>query len=303
MYDVDQEESMVLPHFIQVNTPEEILAGRTQFPDEDLILSRIPLTTLQHRGRIVDTAILDWDFTCTRDEAQWQAVQRAYLNGSLAQDEDDDRAFYYGGQPVYPASPHFQNDWWFEDEGTHDPSSIQAAYATRTIMRWAMAGVTREDLQRVGAQQILREGFKNIAENIENLLIVSLGIEELIQASLAHHGIHAKIAANRLFYHEDGGIRSHHPRVISGDVKGMVARRFLERFNIPVDHVLCVGDSIGDIEMMPEGALNILLLPRTGVDKQIGKWRDGHLPELWQKVRAVVVSDTFFPIYELIRRS
>lgn len=293
---------MALPRFIEVQTPEEILAGRAQFPDEDLIFTRVPRQTLQHRGRIIDTAILDWDFTCTHVESQWQAVQRACLTGVLAQDEDDDRAYYYGGKPVFPDSPHTQNDWWFSDDGTHDASSVQSAYATRTIMRWSMAGVTREDLLRIGAQQVLREGFSDVAEAVERMLIISLGIEELIQASLAHHGIHAQVAADRLIYYEDGRIRTHHPRVISGVVKGMVARRFLEVSSIPTEHVLCVGDSIGDIEMMPEGALNILLIPRSGVDRQISKWRDGHLPELWHKVRAVVISDTFWPIWELIRR-
>ncbi len=288
---------------IQVTRPEEILAMREQFAGEDVVFSRIPARTILERGRMVDTAIFDFDFTLTRVRSQWHQVQIAHLAGELADHEDRDRDFYYGGKPTWGnESPYPKNDAWLTDAECRDTSSEQAAYGTRTIMRWVAAGITREQLRSVGAHIELRDGARELFEVVENRIVVSFGIEELIEACLDTNGLTAMVVANRLFYDEEGRIRSHHPYVVVNATKKLIARRLLERTNTPPEHVLCIGDSIGDIEMAPPFGLNVLLLPRDGVVGQIGKWRDGQLPQLWEKVRAVVVSDSLRPVLEIVRR-
>lgn len=295
--------SLGLPRVVEVHTPEEILRARDQYPEEDLICSRIPRHTLLQRGKMVDTGIFDFDFTLTGTRSQWHEVQIACLRGTAAEDEDRDRDFYYGGKPTWGGeSPYPQNDAWLKDAGCRDLSSEQAAYGTRTIMRWAMAGVTRSKLRKVGAKIALREGVADVFNEIERRVIISFGIEELIEACLEANKLSATVVANRLFYDQRGRVRSHHPHVVVNATKQLIARQLLAQARTPAEHVLCIGDSVGDIEMAPPFGLNILLLPRDTVSAQIGKWRDGQLPQLWDKVRCVVISDTFYPVWELVRR-
>ncbi|NBS41644.1 hypothetical protein EBS80_03205, partial [bacterium] len=199
-------------------------------------------------------------------------------------------------------SPYPKNDAWMNDPSCRDLSSEQAAYGTRTMMRWAAAGITRDQLRSVGARIELRDGVRELFDAIPNRTIVSFGVEDLIESCLDANRLTATVVANRLFYGEDGRVRSHHPHVVVNATKRLIAHRLLERGNVPPEHVLCVGDSIGDIEMAPPFGLNVLLLPRDALEGQIGKWRDGQLPQLWEKVRAVVVSNSLLPVWELVRR-
>lgn len=287
---------------VTVYDPRDVAAACAEHPGEELILSRLPERLLLERARQVEVGVLDFDGLMTTGKNHWQRLQEL-LPPELSQDEDRDRAWYFSGEDSFSCPDPLPNEWWLgADADVYDRSAIEAAYSTRSIFRYREAGLTAVDLWKVGASIVPRDGTEALFARFPSgqRHVVSFGIEQVILACLEAHNLEALVYATRLVFGPGGRIRSTHPKVMSGPMKGPVVREIMKRHGLRDAEVFAAGDSISDIEMMPEGGLNFLFMPSDDAYKRLADARLRSLGVMWKKLVCVVVGNSLAPVAELL---
>ncbi|MFH1405344.1 MAG: hypothetical protein ABIH21_04590 [Patescibacteria group bacterium] len=261
---------------------------------------------LIERLTVLEGAVFDFDDTLSTKNT-WSDIRKTLRVPYLSMEEDDlDRHLMRLRDPCDHLDV-FSEDWWQRGFRLANLPTIEGAWLARCFDRFIQAGVHLKDLEVVGQQMPLREGSKLLLKLFAKKIIVSFGIAEVIRACLHHNDMRGiAIAATSLHADEQTGaiVGYNEDTLVTTATKKVVVDGFLETCNLEPEVVLAIGDSIFDIDMMPEGGCNIMIFPtsETG-SKKMAAMRGGDVRKLWGKLSAIVIGDSLLPLHNMIVNS
>lgn len=157
--------------------------------------------------------------------------------------------------------------------------------------------------KEAGERCRMRQGVRDLFDLLSPRVVISMGVEQTIQACLAHNGLEAAVAATRIEFDQDGIMNGYNPNVVVSSSKGAALAQFRRLTRLSLDEYLVIGDSFIDVEMMPEGAFNILIVPHTEDFSGIANFREIHLEAMLKKVTLVLYSNSLTPLVQLMHQA
>lgn len=124
-------------------------------------------------------------------------------------------------------------------------------------------GMRREDLARIVRTVPFREGVDLLIEHLKQkglkLALVSSGLSLLSDWVHQRYGFDDSIANELL--HEEGILTGKVRIRVYHDRKGEWVRRILQRFRLPPEEMIALGDSRGDLDMVQLAGFSVALNP------------------------------------------
>ncbi len=271
--------------------------------ETDLLLTKESRQDIITAAQAVCFGVFDFDGTLNH-RAQWMVLSDL-MPDHIREEDESDVSWYLNlsqAQLKFDSAVHHPN--WFH--GAHDArnqGALEGAMTSRAIDRFKRSGMTKTHLQEAGKLIRLREGVRELFELMESRAVISYGIEQVIQACLSHHGLTAAIAGTRLRFDHQDRLCGYEPNVVVSTTKPIALDRFQQLTNAALDELLIMGDSIGDAEMMREGAFNVLMIPHGEQHASMQNYRYQHLEHMWKKARLVVISESILPLTFLIQQA
>ncbi len=263
------------------------------------IISRLPAKDLLARAKRVTAAACDYDGTLIAG-SQWVAVDQLVPTVFHAQ-MNASRTWFFSHRDTGTNGMTIDNPDWFHAviETSNDPIA-EAAWVAETFQIYRDARIHRDQLHQVGTHLIPREGAIHLLELMKHRVVISMGIEQVIESWLRHHAIISPIAASRLLF-EDGLVSGYHFNLVVGHTKRTAADRFRKMTNVQETDLLVLGDSAIDATMMYPESFNVLILPLGESDARLSEYRLRHIPTMWDKLTLILQSDSLLPLVHLIQ--
>ena len=257
---------------------------------------------LEHAGR-VRAGAFDYDGTLTSG-SQWRAL--GSLMSQRLQDEDAaNREWYWSQNLEEDDSLGMDDPDWFH--GSLDPGNqtvAEGAWIAETIHLYRQAGITREQVRQVASTLPPREGALQLLGLFDPRVVISFGVEQLIQDWLHHQDMNSTpVAASRLKFNGSDVISGCHINLVVSGTKRVAAAKFRKKTGVREDELMVLGDSIVDAEMMVPGGFNVLIIPPGEADKKLAGFRNGNLVQMWDRLTAILFSDSLLPLVDLIKMS
>ncbi len=269
----------------------------------DIILTHDSREEVMRRlGQVVHGA---YDFDGTLNYRSHWAHLIEHLPEPLRLEDEADLTWYtsisHDEEGETPSIDH--PDWFHWIPDFRNRGVIEGAYVARAIGRFVQGGVTEHHVRTSGQRIQLRSGVIELFGLMHRSVVISLGMEDVIRACLDHHGLTAAaVAATRLRFDAQRRLSGYEPTsVVVGSTKDIAVERFQRCLGADLNHLLIVGDSIGDIGMMRDGAFNVLMVPHSETQALQAAFRLKHLRTMWGKVCAVVISQSITPLTKLIQ--
>jgi phosphoserine phosphatase len=177
--------------------------------------------------------------------------------------------------------------------------AVDGAWVAQDINWYKEAGLTREDFLRVATELDARDGASELLLMMDHRVIITFGIEQVVQDWLAQRKIRASVAGTRLTFTEQGLLTGHHPNVVTSTTKALAYDRFLKLSTLTPGETLVIGDSVVDVHMMQPGGFNVLLLPPGESEKKLRDFRENNLASMWERLTMILVSDSLSPLVDL----
>ncbi len=284
------------------------LQTRSSFPElleaissgqKNLFVTRFSEEELLHNASHVAHGVFDFDGTLNH-RAQWMVMADLMPEPERQEDERDVQWYMSISHEPVTVSSLTDRDWFLASYDRRNRGAIEGALTSRAVSRFMRAGFTKQHVQEAGTRIMLRQGVRELFDLMAHRVMVSYGLEQVIHACLDHHGLEAAVAATRLRFNEAGVLTGYEPNVVVSSSKPAAVERFQTLSQARVDELLIMGDSIGDQEMMKEGALNVLMIPQTESDRYFDQFRQKHLAELWNSVSTILIADELHPLAELL---
>ena len=270
------------------------------------ILSRVPLETIFDRCALLEAVASDYDGSLV-PESQWKGLGM-FLSPERKAAETRDREWYWqqthGGN--LKATSMTDRDWLHGDLVVKNQLATEGAWAANTISRLGVDRVTRQQVEQVGRSLTPRAGAIDLLGLFEQRVIISFGVEQVIEAWLAAYAadLQTAVAATRLTFDDTDVINGCHMQIVVSATKEHAANRFRRIANIHEDRLLVLGDSTVDVHMMrPDGGVNVLIVPPTEGDKKLKDFRDNNLQSMWGNLTLILVSDDLTPLVNLIQEA
>ncbi|MEK7615005.1 MAG: haloacid dehalogenase-like hydrolase [Patescibacteria group bacterium] len=269
----------------------------------DLILTHDSRAEVMRRlGQVIHGA---YDFDGTLNHRSHWAHLVEHLPEPLREEDVADLAWYtsisHDEQEQTPSIEH--PDWFHGVIDFRNRGVVEGAYVSRAIARLVRGEITEDHVRTSGQRIQLRTGVTELFGLMHRSVVISLGMEDVIRACLDHHGLTAAaVVATRLRFDADRRLSGYEPTsVVVGSTKDIAVERFQRCVKADLNHLLIVGDSIGDIGMMRSGAFNVLMVPHSETQAIQAAYRLKHLRTMWGKVCAIVISQSILPLTELIQ--
>ena len=271
-----------------------------------LVLCRISPDRLLERFRSVKLGVFDFDQTLTL-ENQW-VFFRGLLPDDLKALAEREANWIYS--VLYDSGNghhgHHEGDWWSGRSklGKVSKASIEASWLSRPVERARVAKVTKQQVEAIGRRMTARGDIEDFFNIFKKRLVVSFGLADVIREFLRVHFLDAQIAATSLTFDSSDCVEGYHPAstVVAAN-KNEAVDLFSSMHDIPNEEIFAIGDSPFDIEMMPEGGCNFLILPLSADCKKVTEMRKRHLSTMWPQLDGIILSDSFFPLVELFREA
>ncbi len=193
---------------------------------------------------------------------------------------------------------------WFH--GQLDPRNIDAfegAWAATTISLYELAKLTAENMRSAAMQIPHREGAIELLSLFEKRVIISFGIEALIQMWLEERRIDCPVAATRVHFDDDGVVCGRGPNPCVPISKEIAADIFRQRTGVREENLLVIGDHKRDIHMMHPGGFNVLIVPPGAADEKLAAFREGSLRPMWDVLTMVIIGDSLRPLHNFIQEA
>ncbi len=279
--------------------------------DKDMILSRYHREPLLGLASQVLHLAADFDNTLTPDN-EWVLIQR-YLLEDLRAQEQADRDWYLAqtSDSVQSVVSLEDPDWFQSHVQPGNRVAVEGAWIARSLARHMQSGLNRGAVVTVGKEMKPRAGLPELFQLTQHQVVISFGIEQVVLSFLANQGLQAAVAANRLCFEDGDGLSGNMSASLTGygrnvvvsSTKAIAARLFAKQTGGQPPNILSIGDSIVDLDMMPDNGFNVLLLPPGEANRKLAAFRDNHLAAMWGKLTIILVSDSLMPLVDLIRES
>jgi HAD superfamily phosphoserine phosphatase-like hydrolase len=272
-------------------------------PAEDTLISLVGHQSLMAHLELVIHLIMDFDGTLT-SENQWDNI-RQLLNPFDEAQEERDLTWWLKNftSKDSTADSIDDNDWFLDHSLAANNTAIEAAWIARHVTRFVSSGLRKEQFVNIGSKLKVRPGVAELFRQMEECVVVSMGTEQVIQACLEKHGLHAAVVATRLLFKTDGIIRGSHRNIVVSSTKKIAVRKFMELTGAEPGSIIAIGDSIVDIDMMPQNAMNVLIIPTDEKKEKLTNFRLQHIDTMWGKLKLVLVGKSFTPIADLINQA
>jgi phosphoserine phosphatase len=287
-----------------VATPEEVLEMlKREAVSDHLILSKNEPDLIKKMASSICHIAADFDGTITAG-SQWVEIQN-FLPNTLLNEEHQDRDWYYeqtsGVSDV--KTDMSDPDWLHGHLMFGNQTAVEGAWVARSFARYIQANLTDVHVKMAGKAVVMRQGAVELFELMNQRVVITFGVEQIIKAFLEENKIHASIAATRLTFDKNGFINGYNRNVVVSATKAAAANRFHKLVGDPPHFFLSIGDSIVDIEMMPENGFNVLIMPPGEANKKLAAFRRNHLATMFNKLTMILVSDSLLPLVDLIRQA
>lgn len=289
---------MQIDVFRTVDEARALLTG-----SQDRIITSLSAEGVLRRARSIEAAAFDFCGSLAVGN-QWQAVKK-YLREDLREEDDADRDWYFH----WSADNHgngasLSDPDWFMGHSVHaNASAVEGAWLARSFRRFVDGKMHQWVFENAGKEIVLREGARELFDLISTRVVISMGMEQVIQSALTHNNLTAAVAAGRLIFGPDGVLTGYHPNLVVGSSKRAALERFMELNRLPVQRHLVLGDTFIDTEMMPDGAFNVWILPRKAEFDSIAAFRNTHFEAMLKRVTIVLSSNSLMPLVNLIRQA
>ncbi len=267
------------------------------------LITRIPLHKLFERARHIYHGAFDFDGTLIPG-SQWKATS-ALMPPSLAAQDEENRAIYWKQkheQPIRPDLIDLEDPDWFH--GGFYPENLKVmdgAWIAETIRLYSEARITRAQIAEVAKTLPPREGALELLQAMEKRVIITFGIEQLIQDWVEHHQVHpTSVAASRLKFNEENQVYGCHINLVASHTKKCAVERFREVGKIDGENLLVIGDSVVDVHMMGTDSFNVLIVPPNELDRKLADFREGNLASMWDRITLILASDSLIPLLNLL---
>lgn len=287
-----------------VATPDEVLAIlERETVSDHLILSKNKPDLIKKMASSIRHLAADFDGTITAG-SQWVEIQN-FLPRNLLTEEHEDRDWYYDQTSDYNTeiTDLSDPDWLHGHLMFGNQTAVEGAWVARSFARYIQANLTDVHVRMAGQAVVMRQGATELFELMHQRVVITFGVEQIIQAFLEKNKLHASVAATRLTFDKSGFINGYNRNVIVSATKASAAKRFHELVGDPPPFFLSIGDSIVDIKMMPENGFNVLIMPPGEANKKLAAFRRNHLAAMFDKLTMILVSDSLLPLVDLIRRA
>ncbi len=268
---------------------------------EPKIISRYGAPELIRRAGLVKAGAFDFDGTLIT-KAQWDEVAKLMPEDLRRRDREFIEWYLeHRTDQDLPDTTLDDPDWFH----SHLLDSNRTAAEGGSVAQFAhfceRSGITLGNLIETGMELPPRDGAIELLKLFVLYVIISYGIEHVIQGFAKAHGLDPHIVASRFKFREpDMLVMGHEYNVVVSSTKPLAANRFRTLTGIADEEMLVVGDSVVDVEMMHPGGLNILVMPCKEANKKLTAFRNGNLAGMWPKLTAILYSDSLMPLVELI---
>jgi len=270
----------------------------------DCLISLVPEDELMRRAARITAGAFDFDGTLTTG-SQWRAIDDL-MPEVLRELGSQNRDWYWshlhkiGNLPASVLDP----DWFHSDLHEGNQKVAEGAWIAETISLYRQAGLTRRDIEDVWLALPQREGACDLLELVDPRVVISFGVEQVILSWLQNlQVVDTAVAASRLKFNEEGVVSGCHINLVVSETKQFAADRFRQITGVAEDQLLVVGDSVVDVHMMHPRGFNILIVPRAEADKKLAGFRTNGIGVMWDRLTAILVSDSLQPLVELIERA
>lgn len=283
-----------------IHTPNLDAVSRALATREHQVLALCPINELMARLACVRAGAFDFDGTLVTG-SQWKTLDE-FMSWELREEAEAIRDWYFahtrdGGNNGLSLD---DDDWFHADLAAGNRLVAEAAWIAESIRLFGKAGIGMEQIEQTAQQLIAREGAIELLALMSQRVVISFGIEQVINAWLTFHGLRSPVAATRLTF-KNGSVAGCHINLVVGETKPFAADRFRKLTGVSEQELMVVGDSIVDAAMMRPGGFNVMIMPPGESDKRIVEFRENHLPAMWDRLTVILQSDSLLPLVELIR--
>lgn len=289
---------------MQINTYRTLKEARALLSDnQQRIVTNLDLSEVLARAGVVQAGAFDFCHSLAVG-SQWPVIENM-MSDELRHAAKADYDWYLNWTAHEDANGILLNDPdWFIEHGVHaNRATIEGAWLGRSFQRFIDAKIHHDQFLNAGYDIVLRDGASELFDLVSHRVVISMGMEQIIQACLMHNNLTASIAAARMTFAPDGRCNGYHRNIIASSSKGAALDRFMALNGLPVTAHLVIGDSFIDIEMMPEGAFNVWILPHVQNNESMAKYRSTHFEDMLARVTIILYSNSLMPLVELIREA
>lgn len=264
------------------------------------MLIRSSFDQIVRRAGELKAGAFDFDGTLT-PKNQWQSLDR-FLTPELQAENARDLDWYLAH--THNGSGHQRTledpDWFHGDLLEGNKPVAEGAWIAASIGRFARCNVTKTQVVDAGRSLPPRDGALDLLRLLPTRVIISFGLEQLIQAWAHHHGVPCPVAASRLLFSSNETVSGSHMNLVGSATKEHACNRFRELSGVEESHLMVVGDSPVDVHMMHPQGFNVLIIPPTEADKKLTDFRDNHLSAMWDRLTLILICDSLRPLVQLI---
>ena len=180
---------------------------------------------------------------------------------------------------------------------------FQAAFIAKNAADMVAAKMSRYSLQSIGRNLPVRDGAIDLLRHFTHCCIITYGHNEIVNAWLNQHEVGATVAGLWLHFNSTDQVVGFHPgTLVTGTNKGIIAKRFREQEGYATEPFLTVGDRPFDIETMFDNSqdANVLILPPAKAKARLAEFQTREFRNTWNRVSALLISDSFAPLIELL---
>ncbi|MBI4435439.1 haloacid dehalogenase-like hydrolase [Candidatus Uhrbacteria bacterium] len=255
---------------------------------------------LMSRAARVRNGCFDFDGTLHTGNT-WAAVGRR-LPETLREQDAAIRTWYWDQlHTQVPQRSLDDPDWFHGHLPAQNQAVVDGAWVANDVHWYMEAGLTRDDFEAVAQELVERPGASDLLQLMRHRVVITFGIEQVVQRWLRDRNISAAVAGTRLTFNEVGRLTGHHPNVVASTTKEHAARRFCELCGSTKDETLVIGDSVVDVHMMGPTNFNVLVVPPSEIDRKLRDFRENSLSAMWDRVTMILADDSLEPLVALLR--
>ncbi len=291
-----------MPSIIFVRSKEDLKAVIAQCdPTQDTLICTIEKSVLDLYLHVTQHLIIDFDGTMTPESQCRKMLQ--YLPPHLRAQDKADRDWYLSSHEAGKLSDLTDHYWFLDHSIEQNRAAVEGAWMARTIASYVESQLSKDQFVETGGRLPLRTGVRELFSLMENRVVVSMGIEQMIRGCLDQNDLEAAIVATSLMFEKHGRIIGCHRNVVVSTTKKFAAQRFQELTGARNNQIMVVGDSIIDHSMMSLGNLNVLILPTDEAEKNLADFRLRAIDAMWENLKLVIVGKSFTPLVKLIKEA
>lgn len=284
---------------VSVSCFEEV-ASHLNGKEKIIVNGRGGVRDLIERAEFLKGGMFDFDGTLHKDNT-WTVLGQRLAPGSQARDAAI-RDWYW--EQLHGQCDHrttlFDPHWFIGRMDPRNQAVVDGAWIANYIQWCLQAGITRSDIRAVASKLCEREGASELLLMMKQRVVITFGIEQVVQDWLLERKIIAAVAGTRLTFDKEGLLTGHHPNIVAAPTKKLAADRFREITGLKEEEILVVGDSIVDVHMMHPEGFNVLLIPPSESEKKLRDSRENNLASMWNNLSMILVSDRLMPLVDLI---